>query len=59
MKECPCRFCNDRSIECHGTCSKYKEWNAENQKRNQKIRDTIAATFLSRTDRPKRRHGRK
>ena len=29
-KDCPCRFCKppERRIDCHGTCERYKTWNA-------------------------------
>lgn len=26
MKVAPCKDCQDRTMECHGTCEKYKEW---------------------------------
>ncbi len=25
-RTCPCRGCTDRSIYCHGTCEKYKDF---------------------------------
>lgn len=25
---CPCNGCNERTLTCHGFCSKYKEWKA-------------------------------
>jgi len=32
----PCRNCSDRDIGCHGSCSKYKAFAAENKKRRDK-----------------------
>ena len=23
---CPCKGCDERTLTCHGFCSKYKEW---------------------------------
>lgn len=23
---CPCYCCQERSVDCHGKCEKYKEW---------------------------------
>lgn len=23
---CPCRDCQDRSVDCHSKCDKYKKW---------------------------------
>ena len=28
--KCPCHNCKDRTVHCHGTCKKYKDW--QNQK---------------------------
>lgn len=25
---CPCRDCKERAVGCHGTCQKYKDWQA-------------------------------
>lgn len=29
MKKSPCRYCEERTPECHGTCQKYTRWRAE------------------------------
>lgn len=28
--ECPCRYCNQRTPDCHGVCEKYIQWNQKN-----------------------------
>ena len=41
MKEdntCPCRYCADRVVGCHGKCMKYMEWNAKRKKKADAIR---------------------
>ena len=30
---CPCRYCEERTVDCHGKCPKYKEWQ-ENKPKN-------------------------
>ena len=57
--ECPCRYCNKRTPDCHGKCEEYKEWDQNNKFINEKVRQTKRMLYLSREDRPKRRHGRK
>ena len=27
--KCTCKGCEERTLTCHGFCSKYKEWKAE------------------------------
>lgn len=34
--ECPCRWCNDRTPNCHGVCDKYKEWDQLNKEAREK-----------------------
>ncbi len=26
MSDCPCRDCHDRTVTCHGFCTKYQTW---------------------------------
>lgn len=59
MIECPCRFCKKRSSNCHSKCIDYIDWSEENAKMNAKVRENKMILYLSRSDRPKRRHGRK
>lgn len=33
----PCRGCPDRSLGCHGQCSKYRAYEADRKKFNEKI----------------------
>ncbi len=35
----PCKDCTERTVSCHATCEKYKEFQQWNEKR----RETIAA----------------
>lgn len=42
MKECPCRDCKDREIDCHGKCIFYKEWFEENKRIRQSINNKKA-----------------
>ena len=41
IRNSPCRNCNERSITCHGFCSRYKAMkelkNLENKKRREEI----------------------
>ena len=34
MKTVPCYGCNERTAECHSTCSKYKDWRQYKDKLN-------------------------
>lgn len=33
----PCKDCKDRKPGCHGTCSKYKEWNEDRLKKKEEM----------------------
>ena len=33
----PCRNCEDRHINCHAVCDKYKDWQVEDKKMKEKI----------------------
>ena len=35
----PCRYCEDRTVGCHSTCKKYKDWKEEDKARKQLIYD--------------------
>lgn len=39
--ECPCRYCDNRTVDCHGNCDKYIQWNQANKNlrdiRNKKV----------------------
>lgn len=37
LEKCPCRYCENRHVGCHGTCNKYKEWALENEKLRKKV----------------------
>lgn len=30
---CPCKECKERTVGCHGTCNKYKEWQDKRPKK--------------------------
>lgn len=34
----PCRDCKDRSLGCHGRCKKYRAYETEKKRLNEKIR---------------------
>lgn len=57
--ECPCRFCEKRHATCHGNCESYAEWSKINSEIRAKRHEATTNYYLSVTDRPKRRHGRK
>lgn len=59
LRECPCKDCKKRHINCHGECQDYKDWSEENESFRNKRHKTIDNFYLSRTDRPKRRNGKK
>lgn len=44
--KCPCNKCDDRFVGCHASCSDYKEWKLEQEKRNEKIRKEVEAESL-------------
>lgn len=35
---CPCMGCQGRSADCHGSCKRYSEWQAEVRKANEAVR---------------------
>ena len=57
--ELPCRYCEKRNPECHGTCKEYIEWREEHEKVMSRVREEARIAYLSRERRPKRRHGKK
>lgn len=48
--ECPCRWCKERSIDCHGRCRKYKEWCKLESRGRKKIQATKNAEMLADQD---------
>ena len=36
IEECPCRYCENRTPECHGKCKRYRIWfrKSENLRRH-------------------------
>ena len=59
MSECPCRYCDKRHATCHGTCEDYKEWSKRNENNRKMVYEKTRLSFLSRDERPKRRHGKR
>ena len=48
---CPCFGCEERVPEpnCHGTCERYKAWQAENERKNEVIRKDRQRYAISNT----------
>lgn len=44
MKKNPCKGCTDRTVTCHGVCRRYQEWQDENEKVKQWLRDQAPIT---------------
>lgn len=38
MAKVPCKDCNERSVECHSLCGKYKEFQKQNEELKAKRR---------------------
>ena len=38
MMKVPCKNCNERNIECHSHCEKYKEYQKQNEELKEKRR---------------------
>lgn len=34
-KPCPCRYCADKTVGCHGTCKEYNGYAVERRKENE------------------------
>lgn len=52
--DCPCFKCPDRSPDCHGFCSKYKEFEGENAKHREALRREIRKADWARNGRKSR-----
>lgn len=37
----PCKDCPDRSVGCHSSCPKWKDWQAEEHQNNEKVSKAI------------------
>lgn len=35
MTNCPCKNCQERSVGCHASCQKYKDWSDEQNRLKQ------------------------
>lgn len=47
--KCPCKDCTDRTLTCHGFCTRYKEWKEELEKKNEARRTETARYAISDT----------
>ena len=50
MTECPCRYCTERKVGCHGKCNKYKSWKKESDAINRKINQAKTSERITTDD---------
>lgn len=53
--ECPCRYCQERTFDCHGKCERYLSWNKQNDATRKKVSETINIGRLADEDVIRRR----
>jgi hypothetical protein len=61
MKKSPCNGCTNRTVTCHGVCRRYQEWQDENEKVKQWLRDQapITSENVLKAQNKRLRHGGK
>lgn len=43
---CPCYKCEERQVNCHATCERYKRYRAELDNRKTTVGDAVTSEFI-------------